>query len=270
MNRGYDFTKSNNEAAARPKTKIIVINLFIILTVMLVVQGCNITNKNTNNSNTAIKKVSDLFEVEDEDDENITEGNPGKIKDSTDQEQINEAIEAIDKVDTSAGTQDENTAIVFGLQSAALVAQVQLNEREGTEVSVDNDSQEEQKEQFQPDEDDVVWKHNKLKNKDLFEEFVNVAGENNDSHIRVVKDEGEKGVLIYDLESRYDKNADQGWIKVTPDLTHYIASENDVQDVFNVSQQCGYISKDEQEGYYNFNECRTHLEYQFLPIVNDN
>ncbi|WP_010530320.1 hypothetical protein [Lentibacillus jeotgali] len=133
-------------------------------------------------------------------------------------------------------------------------------------------SQEELLEEYVPNEDDVVLKHNNLKNKGILEAFMKVAGENgenNESEIRVVKDEGANGVLIYDLKSRYDKNADQAWIGVIPDLSHYSASENDVQDVFNnARQQCSYMSKDKQEGYYKLNECRTHWEYRFLPIVN--
>ncbi|AVR00316.1 hypothetical protein OBCHQ24_15320 [Oceanobacillus iheyensis] len=83
-----------------------------------------------------------------------------------------------------------------------------------------------------------------------------------------MKDEGSQGVLIYDLKSMYDKNADQSWIRVMPDVSHYRALENEAQDVFNnARQQCGYMSKDETEGFYKLFECRTHWEYRLFPIV---
>ncbi|WP_217587519.1 hypothetical protein [Lentibacillus saliphilus] len=259
MNR---VVKLNKNSAVRPKKKVYVISLLVIL---LMLQGCNIGK---NNVDIAVKKVSDLFE--DGEVEKVKEGEPDKIKDSTNQKHIDAAIEAIDKIDTNNGKHSENLAIVFGLQSAVLIAQVQLKEREGTEDSSNYDSRDEQKEQFQPDENDIVLKNNKLKNKDILEEFINVAGENNDSEIRIVKDEEEKGVIIYDLKSVYDKNVDQGWIDVIPNLEYYIAEKDEAQIVFNIRQQCGYISKDQQLGYYILNECYTHFEYPLLPIINDN
>src|SRR5699024_10531182 len=196
----------------------------------------------------ATQKVSDLIEVEEQ------ERKASKIKDSTDQEQINAAAEAVDQIDTTSEEQGVNEFIVFGLQSAILNAQMQLNEREGTPPSSANVEQEEQSGMdFQPEEEDIVFEKNELKNKDTLETFMQTAGENgenNESEIRVVKDEGAQGVLIYDLKSRYDKNADQRWIEVTPDLSHYSPAEDEVQDVFHTSQQCGYLSKDEAEGYY--------------------
>lgn len=268
LNRDKEFTKSNREPTERRKKKIIAINSLIILSILLILQGCNTEQ---NKMDIAVKKVTNLFEAEDE--EKVKEGKSGKIKDSTDQEQIDEALKAIDKIDTSGGKQSKNYGVVFSLQSAVLVAQVQLEEREGTtRDSFENYTQDEQKEQFQPDEDDVVWKHNKLENKDILEEFMNVAGENgknNDIEIRVVKDEEEKGVIIYDLKSVYDKNADEGWIEVIPDLSHYSPSETETQSVFNMSQQCSYISKDIETGYYKLNECYTHWEYPLLPIINE-
>lgn len=219
MNRDKESVKSNNGSTGKLKKKVIAISLFIILSVVLVLQGCYLKNENANNIDIAVKKVADLFEVNDE--EKIKEGH---------QEQIDEALEAVDKIDTSGGGHSEEDAIAFSLQSAILNAQIKLKEREGTLDSSDNSVQDEQKgEEFHPDEDDVVLKNNELKNKDILEEFMKVAGENgenNESEIRVVKDEGVKGVLIYDLKSRYDKNADQRWIGVIPDLSHYSASEN--------------------------------------------
>lgn len=128
-----------------------------------------------------------------------------------------------------------------------------------------------QEEEYIPSEMDVVLKNDYLlENVDLLEDFMAVAGENNESQIRVVKHVLGQGVIIYDLQSRYDKNADQGWIEVTPNLTHYISLENEVQDVFNnAPQQCGDMSKDVEEGYYKLYECRTNWEYRLLPIMSD-
>lgn len=103
-------------------------------------------------------------------------------------------------------------------------AQYKLNEREGkldsTEYS-NQDAEEEQKvEEFQPNEDDVVSNYNDVENRDILEKFIEVARENrknNESEIRVVTDKEKGGVIIYDLKSRYDQNANQGWIDVTSD-----------------------------------------------------
>ncbi|MEK4303335.1 hypothetical protein [Oceanobacillus sp. FSL K6-0251] len=70
--------------------------------------------------------------------------------------------------------------------------------------SAEEQSQEEPLEEYVPNEDDVVYKNNELKNKDILEAFMETAGENgqdNESEIRAVKDEGTQGVLIYDLKS---------------------------------------------------------------------
>src|SRR5699024_4131857 len=132
--------------------------------------------------------------------------------------------------------------------------QSKLNEMKVKPALVENVEQEKESVMdFQHEEEDIVLEKNELKNKDTLETFMQTAGENgenNESEIRVVKDEGAQGVLIYDLKSRYDKNADQRWIEVTPDLSHYSPAEDEVQDVFHTSQQCGYLSKDEAEGYY--------------------
>ncbi|NBJ69543.1 hypothetical protein [Roseburia sp. 1XD42-34] len=232
-------------------------------------QGCNNANGNASSIDRAAKKVSDLFELEDE--ETVKEWETSKIKDSTDQEQVSEAQEAIDEIDMNTLEQMEDYDNVFSLRSAVLHAQNQIKERKDIRKAADNRAENEQIKEFIPDEDDVVWKNNKLKNKDMLEEFMKIAGENgknNTSEIRVVKDEGEQGVLIYDLKSMYDKDADQSWILVTPDDSYYSAIENEVQDVFNSRQQCGYMEKDEQEGYYKLFECRTHWEYRLLPTGN--
>lgn len=270
MKKDNEKAKKENEPAGKPNRKVVVISLFILVTVGLGWQYYD--SGNESNIDIAAEKVSNLFELVDE------EGESSEVKGSIDQTHINEALGAINRIDTSGGDQkenEENSAIVFALHSAVFHAQYQLNKREGTLESSDNSTQEEQKvEEFHPNEDDVVLHHNDLKNKDLLEAFMEDAGENgvnNESEIRVIKDEGANGVMIYDLKSRYDKNANQAWIDVFPDLSNYRASENEVQDVFNNGhQQCGYMSKDETEGYYKLNECRTHWEYRLLPITSDN
>ncbi|WP_164215627.1 hypothetical protein [Virgibacillus sp. YIM 98842] len=147
-------------------------------------------------------------------------------------------------------------------------------EEENQDSQYEEQSKEEPLEEYVPGEDDVVVSNTELKNKDILEDFMEIAGENgenNESEIKVVKDEGEKGVRIYELKSRYDENADQAWIDVFPDLSYYRASEDEVQDVFNnARQQCGYMEKDEFQGFYKLYECRTHWEYHFIPIDHAN
>lgn len=117
------------------------------------------------------------------------------------------------------------------------------------------------------EEIDVLFKDNAMDNKDLLDAFVKVSGENNESELRVVKYD-EHGAVIYDLLSRYDENADVGWIEVTPDLTYYSPDEEAAQNVFNSApQQCASLTVDEERGFYKFNECRTHWEYPLVPIV---
>lgn len=126
-----------------------------------------------------------------------------------------------------------------------------------------------QEEGYMQNETDIVLKNsNLLVNKDILEDFIEVAGKGNDSHIRIVKHVLGRGAIIYDLESRYDKNADQGWIEINPDMTYYKPLEDDFYDVFNqAAQQCGELSKDVEEGFYKLYECRTNWEYRLLPIV---
>lgn len=124
-----------------------------------------------------------------------------------------------------------------------------------------------QEDMYIPEEDDVIFKNDAMRNKEILDGFMEVSGKNNDSEIRVVKYE-ENGVILYQLKSRYDENADVGWIEVNPDLTYYEMQEDEVQDVFNnAPQQCATMSTDDVEGFYKLNECRTHWEYRLVPIV---
>ncbi|OZU87520.1 hypothetical protein CIL03_15610 [Virgibacillus indicus] len=140
--------------------------------------------------------------------------------------------------------------------------QEQAKDRSG-----DSEGEKIQEETYIPNEEDVIFKNNKMRNKERLDEFVKTAGDNNESQIRVVKYE-EHGAIIYDLKSRYDENAGVGWVRVSPDLSYYHTAEDEVQDVFNnAPQQCANISKDTAEGYYKLHECRTNWEYRLLPIV---
>ncbi|WP_102029044.1 hypothetical protein [Salirhabdus sp. Marseille-P4669] len=137
---------------------------------------------------------------------------------------------------------------------------------------VPDESNEEPIEEYVPNESDIVLKANTLTNVKILEEFMEIAGENgqdNEREIRVVKVDNQ-GSIIYDLQSRYDANANQAWIEVRPDMTYYQTYEGEVQDVFNnAPQQCSYMTKDEIEGYYKLFECRTHWEYRILPVVTE-
>src|SRR5690625_7488514 len=75
----------------------------------------------------AVQKVRNLFQAGIK----VEDGKSSKIKDSTDQEQIDEALKAIGEIDTKDGRRSEESGAVFSLQSAIIVAQAQLNEREG-------------------------------------------------------------------------------------------------------------------------------------------
>ncbi|WP_197025116.1 DUF4362 domain-containing protein [Paucisalibacillus sp. EB02] len=125
-------------------------------------------------------------------------------------------------------------------------------------------------EEYIPKETDVVFKNNAMRNIDILEDFIETAGANgkdNESQIRIVKYEPE-GALIFDLQSRYDENANQAWIDVQPDLDYFDESAVISQDVFyNAPQQCWYMSKDIEQGFYKFHECRTNWEYHLFPIV---
>lgn len=96
------------------------ISFLLLLSIMVIVQGCNTKQKNID---IAVEKVADLFEVDNK--EEIKEGKTSKIKDSTNKEKITAALEAIDKIDTSGKKKNENKGIVFALHSAVLVAQMQ-------------------------------------------------------------------------------------------------------------------------------------------------
>lgn len=274
MNKTNEHAKSHHHFTLKInlKKKVITISLWMILSTLLILQGCD--TKQTD-IHIATQKVTDLFEVEDE--EQIVEGKAGKIKDSTNQKKIDAALKAIDKIDISDEMQNESHAAVFVLQFTVAIAQAQVDERDGTTGLLENDSQNEgtealqpdqQPEPYQPSDEDVIWIDNALQNQDILEAFMEEAGENgknNTSEIKVVKDEGTRGVVIYKLKSRYDEYANQSWIDVSPDVSYYAPTEEDAQNVFNMPQQCSYLSINKETGLYALYECFTHWEYPLLP-----
>ncbi|ASK64025.1 hypothetical protein CFK37_18625 [Virgibacillus phasianinus] len=279
---GESKIETKTGASYNRKPKRAVFSVLIIALVLLV--GVHYYYiKPQNDVARAVQMVDDLFvEVDGKSDSEKNDETPGKIKESTDQEQIDQTRKAIAKIDPDNGEHGGYSIAVLGLSLTVNDAQKQLDKREGNQISdgTNKDSSTESKDdpleeqdkedtliEFTPNEKDVILKDNVLKNKDILEDFMKVAGENNESQIRVVKYVKSQGVIIYELKSRYDANADEGWISVDPDLSHYKPTENEVQDVFNnAPQQCGYMSKDKIEGYYKLNKCRTNWEYRLLPI----
>lgn len=233
--------------------------------------GCETDNESESNMETISDQVLGLFKED---------GQPSKIKDSTNQVKIREVQEALTNIALDPDN-NGNTDLFLSLQSKIDDARMQLSERERASDQPENNKQgEEEREnedlkKYQPSENDIVFSNNQLKNRDILEEFMQAAGEkgeNNESDIkkiRVVKDEGIDGVLIYDLESRYDEFADQRWIGVLPDLSYYNAPENEPRDVFNIQQQCSYMTENKETEYYVLMECKTHWEYPLLPITNN-
>ncbi len=190
--------------------------------------------------------------------------NTARIKNTTTQAQIDYAANLVSKIQPGEKL-DANTAFGFGFALAIENAQKQLDER----GNVGEESSKVLK--YTPNKNDVILKNHVLKNVDRLENFMKIAGKSDGDKIRVVKYVEGQGVLIYDLKSRYDKNAKQGLIEVNPDLKYYSKLKSERQDVFNnAPQQCGGLSKDMDKGYYKLTECRTNWEYYLLPIINDN
>lgn len=242
-----------------------IIYSFFSLFIGLMLLGCDADEKSP--IDVTMKKVSDLFV--DVDEEDIKEEITGTIKESTNKKHIDEALEVFHTIDA---TDEDEEQLVSALDLAILNAQLQLVEREIAKDEAHSDDQvDEELEPYEPGEEDIVLKNNQLTNKQAFVDFMENAGEkgkDNEREIRVVKDEGEKGVLIYDLQSRYDERAEQSWIDVYPDMSYYSTATDDTQDVFNSApQQCNYIEKDETDGFYKIYECRTHWDYPLLPDV---
>lgn len=73
-----------------------------------------------------------------------------------------------------------------------------------------------------------------------------------------------KGVVIYDLVASYDKNTDQKWIHVTPNLSGFKQSEENPVTVMESPEQCGSIMFDDETGYYLLIECFHRWEYRLI------
>ncbi|GGH88234.1 hypothetical protein JOD43_002189 [Pullulanibacillus pueri] len=258
---------------------------WLVLIVFLAFGTYGCTKKTTSSAeDTSVHKiqratnaVKDLFVKSDWD-----HLNTARIKDTTTQKQIDYAAKLTSKIKPKEKN-DTNSVFGLGLALSLANAQKQLDERSqkgstnATQEKSKNEGQKgteaEQNQQqpptYIPKKTDVVLKDHVLKNENRLEDFITKASQNNESELRVVKYVNQQGVLIYNLKSRYDKNAKEGWIEVHPDLSHYIKLKNEAQDTFNnAPQQCGSISKDNDHGYYVLKECRTNWEYQLLPIPN--
>lgn len=69
MKGNNEFTQANHYSTSSFNKKMITISLLIVVSIMLILQGCNTKQQNID---IAITKVANLFEVEDE--EQVKEG----------------------------------------------------------------------------------------------------------------------------------------------------------------------------------------------------
>lgn len=146
------------------------------------------------------------------------------------------------------------------------------NVSEGETITEEQAKEEDVKSEYVPRESDIVYKDNEIVNVHLLEEFMEIAGTDNESKIRVVIDHSEKGVIVYTLYSRYNSSQDSGGIDVIPDMSNYTPSDDEVEHIFNYSpQQCEYLEKDYsgEQGYYKLFECVTNWQFPLLPILED-
>ncbi|MFI8496855.1 hypothetical protein ACIGC1_29200 [Peribacillus butanolivorans] len=75
-----------------------------------------------------------------------------------------------------------------------------------------------------------------------------------------------RGVIIYDLTSKYDEKAKEGWIEVVPILTRFKQSQDNPISVMESREQCGSINRDEERGYYMLTECFHRWGYDLIPL----
>lgn len=121
--------KLEHEIEVKPKRKHRVVTLFSLTSSLIILLGLHSYYiKPQNDVATAAQKVADLFIDADE-------GNTSKIKESTDQEQIDKAVEAINKIGTSKGKNDEYSMIAMSLDTSVIFAQKQLDKRKGNQTS---------------------------------------------------------------------------------------------------------------------------------------
>lgn len=235
--------------------------LFALFLGMILLQGCTFGKSDME---VATKKVEKLFDGDI--DQFFKLDQHAELKSSVDQAQIEDALEAVEKLDVE--NEDELELLI--LFTAVHFAEIELAKREDGDVTESHEPKEEL-EVYVPEESDITFEAGTLTNQEALEAFVKTAGENgddNESSIRIVKDEGENGVILYDLQSRYDENADQRWIDVHPYLDYFNTASLQTQEVFNSApQQCGSMSK--EYDFYMMNECRTHWEFPLIPVVDD-
>ena len=243
----------------RPKRKTLIILVTIATIVLFGIQYFSFSQDER--VKTATGKVSELFIQEKED--AVKEEESSRIKPTTNQQQINEAMRAVQRIHGS-NKLGEHELAKRALEMSLLVAQHQLDEREGKTAEPDGKSGEHQEEKsYTPEKEDVRYEDGELKNKELLESFIDDATKQKDGAIRVVKDMYTEGTLILTLEAKHDQDAGVGWVDVDFDRSHY---HPEGQDVFSKqSQQCGEILKSEEEGFYQLRECNTHWQYNLLP-----
>ncbi|PGK51652.1 hypothetical protein CN918_28060 [Priestia megaterium] len=133
---------------------------------------------------------------------------------------------------------------------------------------------------FQPEESDVVYRYGMVKNRDKLDVFQKEAAKGKENHIRVViyyektsdydddRIEEPEGHVIYDIKSKYDKNAKQGWLEVKPTLSFRHSEDENKISAMKIAQQCGSIEKDEKHGVYVLQECHDAYNYELVPIKN--
>jgi len=251
--------------ARQVKNTPIVSLLFILFLGMMFLQGCSFEKKS--DLEIATEKAKNLFDGDL--DQFLQSDHNIKLKDSVDQAQIEDAQEAFEKLDIEGkDLEDEDVVELIILYSAVHYAEIELAIREGRDVP-EGYEPEVELDEYVTEESDIYFDEGSLINQELLEEFIETAGENgndNESNIRIVRDEGKNGVILYDLQSRYDENADQRWIDVYPHLDYFNTASQKTQEVFNSApQQCSSMSK--EYDFYMMNECRTHWEFPLIPVV---
>lgn len=260
----------NEKRNSKSVNKWKVLWVLIVITAILVAGIYYFNTKPERDITKLSFMVAELFES-DEETSLLSENN--EIKPTTNQAQIDKVVSEINKIDLSSKRYEKYNFVVLSLLLALDNAQEQLNEKLGKDTSKQdsmNASEEdefEDEETYQVEETDIVFRNDVLENEEILESFMEVAGTDNESKIRIVKYVNGQGTIIYDIESRYDSNQDVGWIEVKPDLSYYTPKKDEGIDVFNnTPQQCGSIEKDLERGYYKYFECYTHWEYFLFPI----
>ena len=135
---------------------------------------------------------------------------------------------------------------------------------------------------YSPEKSDIVQYKSSLNNVEELERFIQNVRNGKEDKVRIVRNYGEdsydssamndvsyesaEGTIIYDLMFVYDKPAGEGWIEVNPNLSHFKQSKNNRISTITESQQCGYITKNKERGYYLLTECFHAWEYELCPL----